>query len=514
MMSNKVLIIGNNTIDTDEQTSSIAYKSNAINHGLIEYSTEIDTVKSGFYHTSLADVSPGFIMSIADRFDEVILLDQQEYSHKKILLSTYKLFVQLERDSNQLGINVKYKDNKNIQVWSKWTEYFKENKSFCVYPWINYNDGYNDGKVSGLKVCARGNSKIKDPEDLIDWQKDPDYTAIRQKMLRGERIPQHCSNCYEYEDRGLTSYRVHDSLDYISLLEIETLEDLDDITSPYYYEIRNGNKCNLQCRMCTPMHSHLLKREFKKYPELQIDNQSIISNYQYSNVNSVVDINTLGPKHTVYFTGGEPTVMKETYEFLRNCVEQGKTDFSLTIGTNANFISEPFWDLARKFSSLHFSVSVDGYGIVNDYIRWNSSWDKIVETCERIKREGHIFSWNHVPTIWGIHRTHEFFEFASKTFPQEPLYLQYNRVELHSAFNSPLVEECKESMRRCMETQLYYSDGKDCKSGIDCFYEHYSQYKPDPKKLEEFFRWNDLMDLSRNISMRDYIPELDACRPY
>ena len=65
-----------------------------------------------------------------------------------------------------------------------------------------------------------------------------------------------------------------------------------------------------------------------------------------------------------------------------------------------------------------------------------------------------------------------------------------------------------------METSLYYSDGKDCKSGIDSFYEHYQTFKCDPEQLEKFFRWNDLMDNARNIELKDYIPELDACRPY
>ena len=513
-MLSKTLVLGNNTQDTDIQTSNLANKQRTINHGLVDYNKNMDNIAPGFYHTSLADVSPGYVMQLASKFDEIVLLDQEEYSSKKVILSTFKLFVQLERDSNQLGIKVKYKENKNVQSYSKWTQYFKNNKSFCVYPWINYNDGYNTKGVSGLKLCARASTRIKEVGKLQDWSTDPDYTAIRQKMLKGELIPEHCSICYEYESKGLTSYRVHDSLDYIAQLEINELDDLKEIKNPYYYEIRNGNKCNLQCRMCTPNHSHLLEREFKKYPELAIDGQKRYPNYQYSNVNDVIDIDTLTEKHTVYFTGGEPTVMKETYEFMRKCIAANRTDFILTIGTNANFFSEPFWELASEFSNMQFSVSGDGFGLVNDYIRWRSSWDKIVATCEKIIDQGHLMSWNHVPTIWGIHRTHEFFEFASKTFPQAPLYLQYNRIGLTSAFVSPLVEQVKESMQRCMETQLYYSDGKDCKSGIDSFYDHYLTYKPDLDHLQKFFKWNDAMDKARNITMADFIPELDACRPY
>ena len=510
-MNKKVLVIGNNTEDTNVRTEKLAKRSGNKNFGLIEFDTPKD-FKYGHYHTSLADVSSGFVMSIAKDFDEVILLDQNEYDSQKILLSTFKLFVNLEQKSNRLGLRTKYKENKNIKVYNDWIQYFQKNKSFCIYPWINYNDQVNEG--TGLQLCSRASKKLKEVEDLHDWKTDPDYTRIRRKMLKGELIPEHCKVCYQYESRGLTAYRTHDSLDYIAKLGIETLEDLDKITNPYYYEIRSGNKCNLKCRMCSPNHSHLLRREFKQNPELSLPMQWIRKDYPYSNINDVVNIESLTDKHTVYPTGGEPTVMKEIYEFMRRCIDAGKTDYNLTIPTNANRISGVFWDLASKFSNLHFSVSVDGLGLVNDYIRWNSSWDNIVATCEKIKSEGHQFTWNHVPTIWGIHRTHEFFEFASRAFPFEHLYLQYNRVVLHSAYVSPLIEEVKESMRRTMETSLYYSDGKDCKSGIDSFYEHYQTFKCDPEQLEKFFRWNDLMDNARNIELKDYIPELDACRPY
>jgi hypothetical protein len=57
-----------------------------------------------------------------------------------------------------------------------------------------------------------------------------------------------------------------------------------------------------------------------------------------------------------------------------------------------------------------------------------------------------------------------------------------------------------------------WSDGKDCTSGIDSFYEHYLNYKINNDDLKKFFTWNDAMDKARNISMSDYIPELDVCR--
>jgi len=508
-VNKKVLVIGNNTEDTNIRTENLARRSGSRNLGLLEEGA--DSAESGFYHSSLADASSGYLIDTAKNFDEVILLDQpmEEWTSQKILLSTLKMFQEFERNSNFWGLSVKYKDNHNVKVYNDWMQFFKTNKSFCIYPWIVYNDDGYKGKL-----CARSNVKMNDIGSLDNWQTDPGYVDLRQKMLKGKRIPETCSNCYEYEDKGMDSYRVHDSMDYIAELGIKSISDLDKIDNPYYYEIRSSNKCNLMCRMCKPQFSHLLKREFNQNPELYNDYQVWKDSYKYSDIINTINIPSLTPKHTVYLTGGEPTVMKETYSFMRNCIDAGNTDFLLTINTNANFISDAFWELGDHFTQLHFSVSVDAFGIVNDYIRWRSSWDNIIENCEKIKSKGHKFTWNHVPTVWGIHRTHEFFEFASKNFPEELLYLQYNYVDVHSAFISPMIEEVKESLRRTKETKLYYSDGKDCKSGIDGMLSHYETYTPEPEKVEKFFKWNDIMDSARNIKLKDYIPDLDAYRPY
>jgi len=509
-VNKKVLVIGNNTEDTDNQTQKLAHNDLSRNHGLLQEGDA--ATKFGYYHSSIADASSGYLIETAKTFDEVILLDQpmKEWTSKKILLSTLKLFQDLERNSNYWGITVKYKDNRNTKIYNDWIQYFKTNKSFCIYPWVFCGD---DGGT--VNLCERSGKKMSDVQSIDDWGSNSEYKEIRQQMLDGKRMPENCSVCYEYEDKGMTSYRVHDSLDFIAELGIESIDDLEKIESPHYYDIRSSNKCNLMCRMCKPQHSHLLKKEFDQHPDLAKGSpqQGWDDNYKFSKLINTVDVNTLTDTHTVYLCGGEPTIMKETYSFMRNCIDAGNTDFKLTIGTNAHFFSETFWDLSKHFTQLHFSVSCDGYGVVNDYIRWNSNWDKLIENCEKIKSLGHQFTWNHVPTIWGIHRTHEFFEFASKNFPMELLYLQYNSVDLHSAFISPMIDECIESLRRTKETKLYHSDGKDCTSGIDSLLAHYESYQPEPEKVEKFFRWNDIMDSARNIKLKDYIPDLESYRP-
>jgi len=502
-MNKRILVLGNNTEDTDHRTTALANKSTSINHGLFDI---LNYDKVGYYHTTLVDNTYGEILNVSNEFDCVIMLDQpaSEWTSQKILLSTYKLIQEIEKTSTT---EVIYKQNNNIKNLHSWQDYFVKNKSFCIYPWILYNDdqGY-------MTTCARSNTKITDISSDLDWKNDVNYNNIRKRMLDGEKLPEFCSVCYDYESKGLTGYRTHDSMDFISQIEIETLDDLNNITSPYYYEIRLSNKCNLMCRMCTPMHSHLIKDEFDIHPELIIGKPDF-NKIKYTNID-VVKIDELTPKHTVYFTGGEPTVMKELYEFMQRCIDANRTDFQLTMSSNVQYVSDKLLKLGKHFTNLHFSVSIDGYGKINDYVRWLSNFETVMDNVERLVKNGHRISWNHVPTIWGIHKTHKLFEYVSEKYPFVPLYLQYNRSDLNDAYKSPLIEETIESMQRCTETKVYHNDGKDCKSGINSFLKHYKQAKIDKQHLKKFFEYNDKMDRARNINLKDYIPELDATRRY
>lgn len=505
-MFKRILVLGNNTQDTNDRVEAMATAS-LPNRGLVE-SLEQDVSLAGYYHTSVVDMASSDILQLAREVDELVLLDQpeEEYTSSKIYLTTYKILETVERNQNYYATRTTFRQNENSQWMNDWKQFFDTNPSFCIYPWILYNDdqGY-------MTTCSRSLEKITDIKPNLDWKNDPEYNAIRQKMLKGERLPKHCQVCYDYEAKGLDGYRRHDSLDYIAKLGIKSIEDLDKIESPHFYEIRLSNKCNLMCRQCTPIHSHLIKREFRQHPELAGDGQHENMPVQYTSID-VVDIENLTPKHTVYFTGGEPTVMKELYEFMQRCIDAKRTDFMLTMTTNTQYMSEKLWEMGKHFSNLHFSLSIDGYGEVNEYIRWKSKWPDICRNIDRIVKEGHNMTWNHVPTIWGIHRTHELFEWASERYPMVGLYLQYNRVDLHSAFKSPLIEETIESMKRCQKTKIYFNDGKDCRSGVDAFLEHYETASVDLDHLQKFFAWNDLMDHARGIQMKDYIPDLDATR--
>jgi sulfatase maturation enzyme AslB (radical SAM superfamily) len=499
----KVLFLGNNDESTDHEVTNLAVKNNIPNYGLIT-DPDFTPDKSGYFHTSIVDISFGLLIVLAQKFDLIVLLDQpqSQWSHWKCLSATVKLMIRLE----ELKKHTIFRDNNNTKKILYWTDLlYTKNKSFCIYPWINF---HNTGK--NLKLCSRDSTTVTKIENLQDWSTDPKFTEIRKTMLDGTLIPEHCKVCYEYENLGIESYRQFETLDWISQLDIDSVDDLEQIKKPYFYELHLGNHCNIKCRGCQPAFSEPIGKEIKKF--------NIITPKQllwepFTPSIDQVDIDTLDEKTTVYFQGGEPTIMPEVAEFLERCLEKNKTDFNLTMCTNGVKLSDKFMDLVSHFSNVNFSVSLDGFGIVNDYWRSGSQWDKVISNAHLLESQGHFISINTVPGIYNVTNLHLLLEFLDREFPFSPIYMQINYLDWQSAFNHPNHELVVDSMLRCMATATYNSNGKSCKTSIDSMYNHYIK-KPtcDLVELRRFFDYNDQLDRARGVKLADYIPELEATR--
>jgi sulfatase maturation enzyme AslB (radical SAM superfamily) len=502
MFDKKILCLGNNDEDTDHRTTRLAKENNTVNHGLITDSTLVP-IHHGYYHTTILDLPFGNIVELAKCFNQIIFFDQpaSQWSHWKPMLSTYKIMLELE----QLGYDTVYQHNDNIKQYLTFSQMLEDNKSFCIYPWINLIE-----EQGHLNVCARSLKKVTTIKELKDWKTDSNYTKIRQDMLAGKMLPDHCEYCYNYERKGIESYRQFETKEWLSKLNISSIEDLHKIDRPYYYEIRLSNKCNLMCRSCKPEHSHLIDQEYKKF-KIEYPNADM-QTFKYSSL-AHVDIDKLTPTTRVYLTGGEPTVMSEVLSFMEQCISLKQTDFDFTLGTNAAKLSSKFLKLSNHFTNMNFSVSLDGYGKINDYWRWGSSWNTVIENAHILKDQGHTISINCVPGIYNVTNLHLLYEFLDQEFPHAGIYLQINHVGMQSAYNHPNSKLVVESMTRCQQTKTYYIDGKSNRTSIDSLLNYYST---DPEcnlqDLRAFFDYNDQLDRARNVRLRDYIPELEACR--
>lgn len=499
----KILVLGNETSDTDKQTRFLALKEKTLNHGFVNDSSFVP-VDPGYYHTTVVDLSPGDIVHLSDHFDTVLMLDQdkESYSHSKILVTTVRLMHDLE----QAGVNVIYKENAVAKNLVYWRNYLKENKSFCFYPFLALVDN-----AEFTTLCPKNMLPLSKVDSVAEWATNTDYQNIREKMLAGTFIPERCSDCYDRENEGQESTRQYETLEWAEKIGATSVEDFAQISIPLYYEVRPSNKCNIMCRTCDDFHSHLIEREWKTIGILV---QSATQHYK----NTAFDKIDFKSARRLYVGGGEPTIMPEFYDLLRKCADAGYTDFELNIGTNGMKFSDKLVDLLSHFKHVVLSFSFDGYKKVNDYIRWRSEFDTIVENSRMLRLQGHKIALQTVFSMYSITRMHEVFEFYDQEFPDSGLLVQVGMGldDTFMPFNHPFPELVVESMRRCQQTKIYFQNGRSIKSMVDLILNYYSnpEYQVNIDSLRKFFKYNDLLDQSRNSQLGDYIPELEEGRKF
>ena len=496
----KILVVGNETSSTDELVGALATEAGTSNHGLVDRATFVPQAV-GYYHTSVVDLAPGDIIQLANQFDSIVMLDQPKnsYSHPKVLVTTVRLMYDLEL----AGFTVVYKDNQTAKNLIYWRNYLKQNKSFCFYPFLALVDN-----TEFTTICPKNNLPLTKLDNIAQWSTNEKYTEVRNKMLNGTLMPERCGDCYNREAEGQESTRQYETLEWAEKIQAESINDFTNINVPLVYELRPSNKCNIMCRTCDDFHSHLIEKEWKAI--------GIPVRAEYVYKNTPFDLIDFKSADKIYVGGGEPTIMPEFYDFLRKCIANDSTKFELDIGTNGMKFSNKLLDLLDQFEHVCLSLSFDGYRKVNDYIRWGSDFDTIVENSRILKSRGHTIALQTVFSMYSITRMHEVFEFYDREFPTSGLLVQVGAGQDHAfmPYNHPRPDLVVESMRRCQQTKMYFQNGRSIKSMVDLLLDYYSNpnYRVDPILLNKFFEYNDKLDKSRNSQLGDYIPELEEAR--
>jgi hypothetical protein len=198
-LQKRTLCIGSNIEDTDIKTKYLSLKAGEVCHGLL---SELDQPLShddysnpGFYHSSLADIEFGRLLDLMNQFDQVIILDQpiEKYGHPDLFYKTLQI-------ASKTKTPVKFINPNSSKIFDYFTKLLEENKSFCIFPFIELLVNYDF-----TTVCCRSNQPVTEIKNLKDFKSDSNYQDIRKKMLAGVPIPEHCSFCYDLESQNITS---------------------------------------------------------------------------------------------------------------------------------------------------------------------------------------------------------------------------------------------------------------------------------------------------------------------
>ena len=216
------------------------------------------------------------------------------------------------------------------------------------------------------------------------------HTRIRKNILADKQDPG-CIRCWQTEDNGAESYRTiwNNTLanGFHKDIMVESMDDDGYVRDPYvtFLDFTMGNKCNLICRMCNIDNSNLWEKESKLlYNEdfniptrnVSVDDRFLSDDFFTKNFLYLKQVN---------FLGGEPLIIKEHSDFLRQCIKHNiAKNITLFYTTNLTVVKDELFDLWSEFKHIYLGVSIDGYNEVDDYIRYPSKWDKIENNIEKV----------------------------------------------------------------------------------------------------------------------------------
>jgi sulfatase maturation enzyme AslB (radical SAM superfamily) len=373
------------------------------------------------------------------------------------------------------------------------------NQAFCMMPFVHLHVNENDV----IKPCCYGNNIKQFPADF-DYTTDSDFQRIRSDMLTG-RYVQECQNCYRVEANGGESYRQRDSAEWMTRLNIDSLDQV--VPSVRYYDIRNDNTCNLSCRMCHPGASSQLVKEYQRIGWTVIDTSRQVR------LSEVIDYTTV---EKVIVAGGEPTIMPEFQTFLTRALEHGRNDIELMVITNATNVNPRVFELLSQFTNVQFTVSIDGYDQVNRYIRWPSDWATLTRNIHRLRTITEQVCFSVCASIWNISNLSQLVKFLDTEYNVPVILFNEAMNPRDDAEVSPFLFPNKElalaDLELCKQSKNYEIDDF-FRNRIDYFVYGVKNAEHDPDRLARFFAYNDQLDASRGIVLKDYIPALETVRP-
>lgn len=282
-------------------------------------------------------------------------------------------------------------------------------KTFCPLPWIHLatrpngdvrvcctanasGAGLTDNKHAGLVMQDGVAMNLRNHTIEEVWNSSA-MKQTRLQMLAGQ-IPSSCQKCFNEEANGIQSKRQWETMVWKERVDIDSIVSKTEIDGSLpvnvpYFDLRLGNMCQLKCVMCSPHDSSSWIKDWKlqypKYKTLELRQDQDWNrkfDYTWYQKGSFLDTMKSQSQHIreLYFAGGEPLLIPEHYKILEYMVETGASK-NCVLRYNSNGVELPshLFQLWKEFKQIKFNFSLDAVGLKNNYIRYPSKWNSIVQ---------------------------------------------------------------------------------------------------------------------------------------
>ena len=290
------------------------------------------------------------------------------------------------------------------QIKSKKISQKKISPTFCILPWLHMATR-TWGAVTPCCVGEPLKENLNNSTFSSAWNSDS-MKQLRMTMLKGS-WSKICKRCHEEEKSNVASHRVRSNAywkDYYSFQDFieQTNKEGEFKGQAIYLDMRYGNKCNLECTMCSPQetirwgplskkiqnnsHNFFIKRYFNNHQKFM---EKAPSKLWYEREELKKDLYKQIPHlKRVTIAGGEPLLIKEHYAFLEECLRQKQAHhISLHYHTNGTVLGTELFEKWKHFESVIIFISLDDIGDRNHYIRYPCSWNKIEKNLELIDKK-------------------------------------------------------------------------------------------------------------------------------
>jgi len=275
------------------------------------------------------------------------------------------------------------------------TNYMTQSKTFCIAPFVGLQVNANGTLLPCCEFdhAASGFGEIPTFRDYDRWQSD-DMSRLRQDLITGVKSPG-CHKCWSREEidshdeaKVVDSQRMN--LNNIFQDYINSNFDTNRIESPRSVTVMFGNFCNLRCIQCTAScsSSHqteqlIHKPRFNNLRVYTVDENAEKKWWKTDDFANFLNKINQRIDH-VFLHGGEPLITPEAVSFLKSI--PNPENIIMTLTTNATVLTDEVYELLGKFKELSVTVSLEGVGDHNDYLRYGSDWSTVRDNIFRLQQ--------------------------------------------------------------------------------------------------------------------------------
>lgn len=274
-------------------------------------------------------------------------------------------------------------------------------ENHCIYPWTTVRID-NLGLMHPCCIYESSSQQSINETSLKTNYLSRPFVKIRDNF-RNNLKTKECNACWRDETAGIKSMRMNSKFKFKDIYYKIDYHD-DDFNNLKILDMCLGNKCNLECKICSETSSSKIADTSLKNNTISIEKYNDIkklTRWAESDLfyNQLLEVANNLIHLDIY--GGEPFMNKAHLSLLKKLIELGYSkNISLEYNSNGTLYSDNFFTVWEKFKSVKISFSIDDINERFEYQRSGASWRNVENNIAMFNK--HLSSWFHTdvyPTI-------------------------------------------------------------------------------------------------------------------